>query len=222
MSRFIVYYNEKLALDQLRLLTDIQLLTALCSEQDDNDLYTEFVKRFHTKLQQECTNVCKKRKLDLHIGQQICHEVFEKLRKYKSFKADEVKIVSSHKAILVYLFRIARNLFTDWHNKEKKAKEPYVGRSYFDELAESLKPPEGVEILLWKKEMSLKIINKLNSKEKIVMLTDLDHKKQQRYLPDEITELLAEKLGVKKPTIRKIRERGINKIKTALDEINQQ
>lgn len=203
-------------------LTDLELLTALCSEQDDDLLYTEFVNRFHKEVKEECIRICNHRKLDPHVGQQIANEVFEKLRRYKSFKETQIKVSSPHKGILVYLFRIVRNLFTDWHNKEKKAHEPYVGRSYFDELTESLEPPEGVEMLLWKKETSMKILKSLNQKEMTVLITDLEHKKQQRYLPDEINEMLAEKLAVKKSSIRKIRERGIEKIKKAINEINQQ
>jgi DNA-directed RNA polymerase specialized sigma24 family protein len=209
-------------LNQLRLLTDLDLLVALCSEAEDEYLYAEFVKRFHKELQDECLLICKTRKLDTHVGKQIANEVFEKLRRYKTFKQKEVKLSSSHKGILVYLFKIARNLFTDWHNKEKRAREPYLNKSYFDEIHESLHPPEGVDLLLWKKETALKIFSKLNAKEKVVLLADIEHKKQQRYLPDEITDMLSETLNVQKATVRKIRERGINKIKNAIDEINQQ
>lgn len=222
MSRFTVYINENLALNSpLRMLNDLDLLVALCSEQDDNLLYAEFVNRFHEELQEECVQICKKRKLDNHVGMQIAHDVFEKLRRYKSFKKDEVKITSSHKGILVYLFKIARNLFNDWYHKEKKARELHLNKNYFDEIQESLHPPEGIDQLLWKKEISLKIFNKLNAKEKAVLLADLDHKKEQRYLPDEIIDMLSESLGVQKASIRKIRERAIHKIKIAIDEINQ-
>lgn len=215
-------YTETLALDRLRLLTDLELLTALCSEQDDACLYTEFVNRFHEELQKECLEICKKRKLDSHIGKQITHEVFEKLRRYKSFRQEEIKISSSHEGILVYLFKIARNLFIDWYNKEKRTREPYLAKNYFDEITESLQPPEDVDLLFWKKETALKLFKKLNANEKAVLLADIDHKKQQRYLPDEITDMLAESLSIQKATIRKIRERAIKKIKTAIDEINQQ
>ena len=53
------------------------------------------------------------------------------------------------------------------------------------------------------------------------MLADIDYKRGQKYLLDDISEILAEELGVKKDTIRKIRERAIEKINKAIDEINQ-
>lgn len=208
-------------MNQIRLLSDVQLLEALCSEQDDSALYEEFVKRFLEEVKEECLKICKQRKLDSHIGRQIAHEVFEKLRKYKSFKADQIKSPTSHQGILVYLLRISRNLFNDWHRKEKRAQEPYVGKNYFEDITESLQPPDGIDQLKWKRDVSLAIFKKLNSKEQTIILADIEHKRSAHYLPDDVTETLSTTLGVEKATIRKIRERAISKIKKAIYEINQ-
>ena len=209
-------------LKQSQLLNDIELLTALCSSQEDDLFYAEFVKRFLPEIETECIKICKQRKLDLHTGKQIAHDVFEKLRKYKSFQTDSINATSSHKGILVYLYRIARNLFNDWHNQKKKNNNGYVNKTYFEDLFSQVVMPETKDLLQWKRDTSLAIFKKLNPKEQRVILTDIDHKKRHLYLPDEINEDLAQCLGVKKDSIRKIRERAITKIKIAIDEINKQ
>jgi len=206
----------------IQLLNDLELLATLCSSVDDAILYEEFVRRFLPEIQAECLKICKNRKLDLHIGRQIAHETFEKLRKYKSFKADQITCTSSHQGILIYLFRISRNLFNDWNNKEKKSKEYYVNKSYFEAITEKLAIPETSDILQWKRDVSVMIFKKLNKNEQAVVLADIDQKRYTKYLPDEITENLALSLRVKNDTIRKIRERAIKKIEKTIDEINQQ
>ena len=69
--------------------------------------------------------------------------------------------------------------------------------------------------------MRVFILKKLNKKEQTVILTDIEHKKFQKYLPDDVTEDLTLKLGIKKETVRKIRERAIVKIKEAINEFNE-
>jgi RNA polymerase sigma factor (sigma-70 family) len=197
------------------------LLTSLCSSHEDDVLFQEFVRRFLPELEADCIRVSRQRKLDTHIGREIAHDVFEKLRKYKSFKTDQVRANSSHQGILVYLFGIARNLFNDWHNTNKRNKSDYVNKTYFDELTESLPADSHGADLEWKRDLAVKIFKTLNKKEQAVVLADIDHKKYGKYLPDEVTENLALTLGVKNDTIRKIRERAISKIKKAIDEINQ-
>jgi DNA-directed RNA polymerase specialized sigma24 family protein len=211
-----------ITVDQIQQLNDLDLLASLCSSHEDDLLYREFVNRFLPELEAECLNICKQRKIDHHIGKQIAHDSLEKLRKYKSFKSDQLQSFPSHKGILIYLFSIARNLFIDLYNKEKKNNEEYLGRNIFEELTGSLAIPDTPDVLQWKRDLASKIYKKLNKNEQQVVLADIEHKRHRRYLPDEVTEKLAFNLGVKKDTIRKIRERAITKIKKAIDEINQQ
>lgn len=205
---------------QLTLLTDLDLLIALCTEQNDGELYSEFVRRFLPDVKEECIRIGNRRKVDKHLSLQIAHDTFEKVRKYKTFKTDGIKIPNSRKAILVYLYSIATNQFNDHYNREQKKNDNFNHKTYFDDLilhdGLELKP----EVLLQLKERALKVISKLNKKEQAVFLTDLEYKKHQKYLPDEINEQLAKELGVKKESLRKIRERAITKIKIAFDEIN--
>jgi 5S rRNA maturation endonuclease (ribonuclease M5) len=63
-------------------------------------------------------------------------------------------------------------------------------------------------------------MGKLNKKEQVVILTDIDYKRGRKYLPPDVNELLATKINVKLATVRKIRERAVKKIKLAIDEIN--
>lgn len=206
--------------DNLRLRSDVELLIDLCSVECDDAVYSEFVRRFLPDLTKECLQICKKRKLDQHIGLEIAHDTFEKARKYKSFRSDQVKSPESRKGILVYLYRIATNLFNDYHNREKK-NHVIVQKSYFDDLFCPQEKGASPEKLLEIRDTALHVFRNLSKNEQKVVLTDLQYKKHQKYLPDDVNERLAEEMNVKKGTIRKIRERAIIKIKKSIDEINQ-
>lgn len=203
----------------IKKLTDAELLEFLCSCDDDQLLYNEFVNRFLKSVQKECEQICKKRKLDSHIGKQIAHETFENIRKYKSFKKDEIKIANHRNAILAYLYRISSNLFINYHNNQKKSVT--IHRTYFDDILDSVENTKiDAKVLQNKKDLAVFIFNKLNPKEKRIILTDIEYKRHHKYLPDDIVDLLANELNIKRDTVRKIRERAIVKIKNAIDEIN--
>lgn len=199
-------------------VSDIQLLEDLCSTDDDAHLYEQFVKRFLPKVQEECTNICKRRKLDLHVGKQIAHETFERVRKYKSFKSDQIRIPNGKKAIHVYLMRIASHQFNTYQTKAKK--EDVVHRTYFDDIVETSGESMNPEELQRKRDIAVAMFSRLSAREQKVILTDLEYKRSHKYLPDDVTEALAEEFKVKKDTIRKIRERALQKLKKAINEIN--
>jgi DNA-directed RNA polymerase specialized sigma24 family protein len=201
-------------------LSDVELLEQLCSRDDDDLLYAEFLKRFLPEVKSRCDLTCKQRKLDKHVGHQIAHESFERFRKYKSFRIDKVKIPDKRKAILVYLCRIATSLFNDFHQDEKHEENNY--KTYFDDILDSVDlSASSLESLKNKKDLAVFIYSKLNSKEKRIILADIEYKRHHKYLPDSVIEKLAEELNLKPASIRKARERAIEKIKKAIDEINQ-
>jgi len=200
-------------------LSDVQLLELLCSTADDDIAYTHFLDRFLPQVEKECTKICNTRKIDLHVGKQIAHETFERVRKYKSFKKDGIKIANERKAIIVYLNRISTHLFNDYHKKERK--DTVVHKFYFDDIREAQESYDDIEGLKRKKDISAIILKKLNPKERIVLIKDIEYKKHQSYLPDDVIDSLAQELNIKRDTVRKIRERAIEKIKKAIDEINQ-
>ena len=209
--------KKKQVSSEVKGLEEIELLEHLCTT-DSAEAYEEFVNRYYEDVLEQCKIKCKSRNVDLHIGKQIAHEVFERVRKYKSFDKSKLNTKNPRKAIIGWLYRVLIRLFYDYHNSQKK-EEVHVN-SYFDDFVAEAGSID-VENLAFKRDLSEIIIGKLNKKEKEVVLTDLEYKRGQKYLPDDITESLAKRLGVKKPTIRKIRERAINKIKLALDEIKQ-
>lgn len=220
MSRFIVYDTYNLQLKPfISELTDVQLLEQLCSTDDDQHHYDHFVKRFLTDVQTHCEHVCNVRKLDSHIGQQIAHETFENVRKYKSYNRDGSKIADDRKAILSYLKRISTNLFNNHHNSAKR--KEITHKTYFDDILRAMSENVDVKALKNKKDIALLIFGKLNKKEQAVVLKDIEYKKHQKYLPDDVTISLAAELNVKVGSIRKIRARAIEKIKIAIDEVNK-
>lgn len=200
-------------------MSDVQLLEHLCSTEDDQHYYNHFVSRLLPDIQEYCKKICAIRKLHKHVGQQIAHETFERVRKYKSYSRDRSKLPDEKKAILVYLKKISTRLFNDYHNKENR--KDIVHPTYFDTLLQVANQNYDVKALKNKKDIALIIFGKLNNKEQAVIAKDIEYKKHQKYLPDDVTEELAKELNVKVDSIRKIRARAIEKIKNAIDEINK-
>ena len=200
-------------------LSDVELLELLCSSEDDAVFYKHFVNRYIKDIQTECLRVCKNRKLDDHVGKQIAHETFERVKKYKSFKTDKIHLINERKAVTVYLNRISIRLFND--HRTKKKSEDNNHKSYFEDiLSPEKKNSSDIQSLKNKKDLATLIYKKLNTKEQKIILTDLEYKRHYRYLPDDVIDALASELNIKRDTVRKIRERAIEKIRIAIDEIN--
>lgn len=207
--------------DQSKLLSDLELLCHLCSVSEDKEAYNEFVHRFYDEMKAECERRCLSRKLDKHIGTQIAHDTFERVKHHKTFREDKIKVADSHKGILAYLIRISVNLFNDHYRKEKKVNLLSNHKMYFDDLIGPLEIENDAIKLKQIREVTQKMFKSLNPKEQKVVIADIENKKHQKYLPDDVIDRLAEELNVKRDTVRKIRERAIEKIKTAIDEFNQ-
>ena len=196
--------------------SDADLLEFICSN-DDNDLaYSDFVNRYIKDVQNECVKICDRRKLDKHIGLQIAHEAFEKIKKYRSFDRTKLKGDSERRSILGFMYVICLNLFKDHHKKKKETNTTLT--SYFDDLASTVKLD--VKNNKQIKDFTLRILKKLNPKEIRVLQTDLEYKRHQKYLPDEVVASLCEELNVHESGIRKLRERLTVKIKKEIDAIN--
>lgn len=206
------------SINDIKILSDINLLELLCSETDDSLLYEEFVGRFLPDIQRECEKRCKARKLDPHIGTQISHEIFERVRKYKTFRKDKIHLEDDRKGIIVYLLRISTSLFNDYYREQHKSLQ--LHRTYFDDLFDLATSKSNPIELKGQKDFALKILQKLNKNEQKVILADLEYKRNSKYLPDDVTETLSEQLGVEKDTIRKIRKRAIKKLKDFINEFN--
>lgn len=200
-------------------LSDLELLKLLCSTADDGIVYNHFVQRFLPYIIKECSQICAKRKIDPHVGTQIAHETFERVRKYKSFKEDQINIPEERKAILVYLNRISVRLFNDHYAKQKK--EDVLQKAYFDDIFGASGNGSDINQLKKNKELALSVLKKLTHKEQRILLTDIEYKRHHKYLPDDVLDNLAEELNMTKDNIRKTRSRTILKLKKAFDEINQ-
>lgn len=200
-------------------LSDIELLETLCSTENDAEFYMHFVERFLPDVKKECVQICKKRNIDEHIGIEIAHDTFERVRKYKSFKADKIRVPNSKKAIHVYLMRIATRQFNSYHAKENQ--EEVIHKTYFDEIFEPSDDNIDAEGLKDIKDTAMLVFAKFNKKEKRIILADLEHKRSHKYLPADVIDELAEELNIKRDTVRKIRERAKQKLKEAINEVNE-
>ncbi|MGN6604527.1 MAG: RNA polymerase sigma factor [Ginsengibacter sp.] len=204
------------------LLPDIELFVALCKNPSDEDSYNEFVRRFLPDVVEECKRKCRYNRVDWQTGREIAHQALENARKSASFKEPE-NLKDPRKAILVYLFAIVTNLFNDHFRKKKRQQELQTTnhKTYFQNLIETSQYENDPEKLQNVRDNALFIFNKLSKKEKTVVLRDIEYKKHHLYLPHDVTEQLADELGIKKASIRKIRQRASDKIKKAINEINQ-
>ena len=205
-----------LKIKELHHQSDIELLEFICNN-DANDLsYSAFVNRYIKDVETECIKICERRKLDKHIGLQIAHDAFAKIKKYRSFNKSKLKGNNERRAILGFIYIICINLFKDYHNKNKETETNPT--SYFDDLKNTIK--FNVNNNQQIKDYTLRILKKLNTKEIRVLQTDIEYKRHYKYLPDGVVAALCEELNVKESGIRKLRERLTVKIKKEIDIIN--
>ncbi|WP_316846486.1 hypothetical protein [Pedobacter psychrodurus] len=196
--------------------SDTELLENICRNDANDVSYSSFVSRYIKDVETECSKICERRKLDKHIGLQIAHDTFEKVKKYRSFDRNKLRGSTERLAIMGFLYRIYINLFKDYHNKNNKT---WVkSSSYFEDLQETLKFDVRKNHQI--KEYTLRILKKLNEKEKKVLIADIEYKRNHKYLPDDVVASLCLELNIKEPAIRKLRERLIFKIKKEIDIIN--
>lgn len=201
---------------KIKTLTDIELLERLTSSNEDA-VYEEFVNRYYKTVKKECLLKCKKRKLDRHIGEQIAHDTFARVRKSSSFDKSKLTNKDERKAIVGWLYRIQSNLFYDYHKSQKTKTEKI--EFYLDELFQGIQLSSGRQ-LSDKRDIAEKIFSKLSPKQKTVILKDIEYKRFQKYHKTDVLDELADELGVKKSSIRQIRGRAIKKIRDLIDEIN--
>ncbi len=204
---------------QFNELSDIQLFEYICIEEENSEAYEVFVERFLPDLRKSCLKRCSKNKLDKHIGEQIAHDTLERVYKYKSFKKDKLRELNNRSSIMAYFYRISSNLFYDYHKKNDTT--IVINRTYFDDIKDKSAQNTQGKQLYTIKENTERVLKKLNPKERAVIIKDIEYKKHHLHLPKDVNEDLADELGVKTATIRKIRERAIKKIKLAIDEINK-
>ncbi|SDL67387.1 DNA-directed RNA polymerase specialized sigma subunit, sigma24 family [Pedobacter sp. ok626] len=203
---------------QLRQASDTDLLEFICSNDASEEAYGIFVNRYIKDLGDECAKICDRRKLDKHVGMQIAHEVFEKIKKYRSFDKTKLKGNIERESIMRFMFTISLNLFRDYHKKGKENNTTFT--TYFDDLASTVKLD--VKDNKLKKDFTLRILKKLNPKEVKVLLADIEYKRHYRYLPDDVVASLCKELNVKESGVRKLRERLTAKIKKEIDAINRE
>lgn len=198
--------------------SDPELFHLICTVEDDDAPYKEFVRRFHPELKQFCKRTCELRKLDSHIGGTIAHDVFERVRKSKTFKKEYYKGGDGHKWVLAYLLRSASRLFLNHHNDQKRREE--LPDTYFDRLRALV---EGIDPVKLKdvKDITEILVKKLTPNELAVALADLEYKRHAIYLPDDVTLALSEQLGLKPASLRKTRERYKKKLNKFFNEINE-
>lgn len=201
---------------ELQHQSDTELLEFICSNEANDLSYSIFVNRYIKDVETQCIKICERRKLDKHVGLQIAHDAFAKIKKYRSFNKSKLKGNNERRAILGFVYIICINLFKDYHNKNKEtATNP---TSYFDELKSTIK--FDVKNNQQIKDYTLRILKKLNAKEIRVLQTDIEYKRHHKYLPDEVVSTLCEELNIKESGIRKLRERLTVKIKKEIDVIN--
>ncbi|MDD4993814.1 MAG: sigma-70 family RNA polymerase sigma factor [Paludibacter sp.] len=183
-----------------------------------------FVFRFEGDVTKKAEVICGSWGFNIEETIEIVQNVFKKFWRYPKFNVEKKKEQNLDKAVILYLYGIARNELTDYFNKKNGLKlSPYDGS---EELVYDL--PEmpilddqadyNVDVQLSK--IRLKAIKAaletLSEKHKIIYLTYSSYEYSGKKLPRELLCKLREELGVNQATIRSYKKDVSDKIKEYL------
>ncbi len=176
--------------------------------------FVNIVFRFREDLLEKCTEMCLKANCTETDAEEITNRVFERVKKYPTFKSEGCKVKDIVKCFKLYLYSIARNEFADYRLPDDN---PYTGEerivtSLIDPSREY--EPEKLKFLQDKEKQLDTIFSKLTPKHKTIYLTYLYYEHEGRYLPRKLVKDLSEVLKLAKGSIRAYKKEAFELVKS--------
>lgn len=152
---------------------------------------------------------------------EIVQNVFKKFWKYPKFNIEKKKEQNLDKAVILYLYGIARNELANYFNKKNGLMlSPYDGSEQLvydlpeiPDLDDQVDYNIDVQLSKIRLKAIKAALETLSEKHKIIYLTYSSHEYSGKKLPRELLCKLREELGVNQATIRSYKKDVSDKIK---------
>jgi hypothetical protein len=201
---------------ELDTITESYELLEYISMKDDSEYkeYAEkafvlFCSRFSEELQRKTEIICKNWRYDSTVALTIVNCTFARAFKYPSFKKEKAKVKDINKAILLWLFSIAKTQLVNFHYNNtcyKPTQEEDLSIIYsVDEMinyrcGDCVERKRDLRIALEKLES---LLSGFNEKKRIIYLTYKTYERIGKYPPRSIVKQLRIKLDLSQASLRK-------------------
>ena len=176
-----------------------------------------FVFRFEPELIKKTEIICTNWGFNTEETIEIVQNVFVKFWKYPNFNLERKKEQNIDKAVLFYLYGIARNELTDYYNKKNGLKlSPYDGSEQIVYDLPLFENQENYNIDNQSSNIRLRAIKAaletLSVKHKVIYLTYSSHECSGKKLPRVLLNKMREELGISQATIRSYKKDVFDKV----------
>ena len=170
--------------------------------------------RFAVEVSKKCEIICKNWGLDSDFAAEVSDETFKRFWKYPKYEIKRTKTTDIDKAVLLYLFKIAKNVLIDiWNKKNCTNKNPYEGN---EEIVWDFPPDDNdcgeIENIHSHHAIVKKVISCLSPKHKVIFLTYAKYQQTGFKLPRKLLSDLRKELNISQQTIRSYKNEVFNKI----------
>lgn len=177
-----------------------------------------FTFRFSEEVSKKCEIICTNWNLDLEFAAEVASQTFERFWKYPKFDPQKIGVQNIDKAVLLYLFRISKNVLIDlWHKRLGTERNPYDGS---EEIVWDYPSHEHdcgeIKDSLSHQAIVKKAVDSLSQKHKIVFLTYAKYHTDGYKLPRHLLSQLRKELNISQQTIRSYKHEAVKKVEEYL------
>lgn len=192
-------------------------------KQTAEDAFRAFCFRLGPELQKTCRVICGNRGYDNSVADEIAEITFGRFLKYPRYDQKKCKSGETDKCVLLYLFKIAKRVLSDYVSAQKKPPNPFTGdeeivTEFWDIEAMDI-PSERKAILLKEYEIIKTALERLGPKHKIIYLTYKEYEAELNAgfnLPRSLLKRLQDELCITQASIRVYKKEANEKIKEYL------
>ena len=183
------------------------------------DAFRTFCFRFSEDVQKKCRIICRKRRYDNTVADEIAQKTFERFYKYPRYDSQKCKSGDVDTCVKLYLYRFAANALSDYETMLKDGPNPFSGEEEiveeFPDIENMDLPPETKAKLEIQQGIIEKALERLGPKHKIIYLTYKQYESDTKdgyYLPRNLLKRLREKLNISQASIQVYKKEAFDKI----------
>jgi len=172
-------------------------------------VFHAFCFRFSESITKKCEIICANNNYDAIFAVEVSKKTFERFWKYPNYKHEKSKASSFDKGVLLYLFKIATNVFRDLI-KERLNANPYNGGEQIIKnipMLENASPEQKQHY-----QLLLEVFKSFSDKHRIIFLTYKSYEQEGKKLPRKLLNELRDELKLSQTTIRSYKYEVYQKI----------